>query len=496
MCGRSGSGKTTLLKLLKKQLAPYGERTGDIFVLGKKIEEQSEQESVTAVGFVMQNSNTSIVTETVWRELAFGLESLGKSSDEIRRKTAEISVYFGLEPIYNKKTEYLSGGERQIVNLASVMLHEPEILLLDEPTSRLDTISAKKLISHIIRLNRELGTTVIISEHYTDDIFSYANRVILLEKGKLIENSHPKHISQNFSEIFLPTSARIHRAISPNANEILVTSAEIRRYILDNYTITKNIMPISSQPEQNNENILKIRNIYFRYSKNESDILTNLSLDVKKGEIFSIIGSNGSGKSTLLKIILGTEKIYSGFYKRSKKIKISMLPQDPREIFFKSTVEEDLLSVCDNKERISDICEFLGISELMSRHPYDLSGGEQQKTALAKILLTSPDIILLDEPTKAMDFESRQSVISIIRNLKKSGVTQIIVTHDTRTASECSDRCAFLFNKNIVSIDEPKRFFSQLTYFTTPEAQIARGIFQNAVTMSDVVEMCRKNNIK
>ena len=311
-------------------------------------------------------------------------------------------------------------------------------------------------------MNRELGTTVIISEHYTDDIFSYANRVILLEKGKLIENSHPKHISQNFSEIFLPTSARIHRAISPNANEILVTSAEIRRYILDNYTITKNIMPISSQPEQNNENILKIRNIYFRYSKNESDILTNLSLDVKKGEIFSIIGSNGSGKSTLLKIILGTEKIYSGFYKRSKKIKISMLPQDPREIFFKSTVEEDLLSVCDNKERISDICEFLGISELMSRHPYDLSGGEQQKTALAKILLTSPDIILLDEPTKAMDFESRQSVISIIRNLKKSGVTQIIVTHDTRTASECSDRCAFLFNKNIVSIDEPKRFFSQL----------------------------------
>ena len=521
LCGESGCGKSTLLKLIKRQLAPFGEKSGRIMLSGVPQEELDEREEVRRIGFVMQDPESQIVTDTVWHELAFGLENLGEPTQVIRRRVAEMASYFGIEAWFYKKTTELSGGQKQLLNLASVMAMQPEILLLDEPTAQLDPIAAADFIGTVKKLNRELGLTVLMVEHRLEEVFPLADRVLIMQNGKLCFDAPPQNAGEFFESYpnhpmraSLPCAMRIFSALGEKGESPL-TVRQGRRFISENYKNDINTLEITRQ-EQNSETLLELKELWFRYKKELPDVLKGVSLKIKKAEHFCILGGNGAGKSTMLSVAAGLLKPYRGkvilngkpIERLSKselyKKNIALLPQDPKSVFTENSLLEDMrafgktMEISENElnGRISEITEMLGLGQLLDSHPLDMSGGEQQKAALAKLLLSEPQVLLLDEPTKGIDAFSKQTLIDIIIGLKKKGVTVVTVTHDVEFAAAAADRCGMFFSGELMSVDAPESFFAENSFYTTAANRIARGYFNNAVLCEHIVELCRMNGKK
>lgn len=520
ICGHSGCGKTTLLRMLKRELSPHGEKSGEIFYKKKNQTELTARESAEEIGFVLQTPEQQIVTDKVWHELAFGLESLGISNSVIRRKTAETASYFGLEKLFRSDTATLSGGEKQLLNLASVMVTDPNVLILDEPTSQLDPIAAREFINTIDRLNKEWELTVIVSEHRTEELFPIADRIIIMENGRIIANDTPDKVGKtlrgNNVSMGFPTVVRLfgELAVSNTVKKCPLTVKDGRNFLAENYKTDIKSLPVNEYTHSDNIAI-ELTDLCFKYSADDTDILKGLNLKIYCGEVYSLLGGNGAGKTTLAKIISGIETPYAGRVKiLGKSIKkyrsnslykntLSSLPQNPREVFIKSSVIDDfkeiklVMKMSDDEfeNEIIGLCKRFGISELLNSHPYDLSGGEQQKAALVKILLLKPRILLLDEPTKGMDAYSKKSLREIIKALKNTGITVFIVTHDVEFAADCSDRCGMLFDGDIVSQDVPSRFFSENAYYTTSASKLTRGLYNNTVTLEEAIEICKLNGV-
>ena len=521
LCGESGCGKSTLLKLIKRQLAPFGEKSGRIMLSGVPQEELDEREEVRRIGFVMQDPESQIVTDTVWHELAFGLENLGEPTQVIRRRVAEMASYFGIEAWFYKKTTELSGGQKQLLNLASVMAMQPEILLLDEPTAQLDPIAAADFIGTVKKLNRELGLTVLMVEHRLEEVFPLADRVLIMQNGKLCFDAPPQNAGEFFESYpnhpmraSLPCAMRIFSALGEKGESPL-TVRQGRRFISENYKNDINTLEITRQ-EQNSETLLELKELWFRYKKELPDVLKGVCFKIKKAEHFCILGGNGAGKSTMLSVAAGLLKPYRGkvilngkpIERLSKselyKKNIALLPQDPKSVFTENSLIEDMrafgktMEISENELNgsISEITEMLGLGQLLDSHPLDMSGGEQQKAALAKLLLSEPQVLLLDEPTKGIDAFSKQTLIDIIINLKKKGVTVVTVTHDVEFAAAAADRCGMFFSGELMSVDAPESFFAENSFYTTAANRIARGYFNNAVLCEHIVELCRMNGKK
>lgn len=482
LIGQSGCGKTTLLKMLKKELVPFGETNGEIFFKRKKIEDINLQESASKIGFILQEPDSQIVTDKVYSELAFGLENLGYSKEIIRSRVAEFASFFGFSEMFERETNSLSGGEKQLLNLASVMVMNPEVIILDEPVSMLDPIFAGKFINSLKKINDEFGTTIIIAEHHLADVFKYADRVALLENGELTAVNSKKEIYQNVKgkkiEKTLPVPVRIFNSLNSDG-ECPVTVKEAITF-LNNQNLTLNNNSVKEL--KNNETILTAKNLWFRYSKKGKDIIKGCSLNVKKGEIYAVLGENGSGKSTLLNIINGSLKTYRGKIKCNKKL--AYLPQNPKNIFVKDTLEEDLNSVNNSYK---EILERFGLIKYLNTHPYDLSGGELQRAATVKVLLNKPDILLLDEPTKGLDSFAKTELGDFLTELTESGLTVILVTHDLEFAAEFSDRCGLLFDGSITSESYSKSFFMNNIFYTTPASKISSAIGLNASTADELL---------
>ena len=508
LCGKSGCGKTTLLRLLKPELSPHGEKSGVVFVCGQNLFDKSSASFADKIGFVSQTPENQIVTENAYNELAFGLENLGALPCEIKRRIAEMSSFFGIDEWIFKDTSQLSGGQKQILSLASVMVMSPDVIILDEPSAQLDPIATDNLFATLRRLNERFGITVIISEHNLGESIPIADRVIYLDGGKLGFCEPPRKACIKLFETqmrdALPSASRIFGKFS-DANNLPLTVKEGREIATTKFN--QNVAPIKKY-ENENESVIKLSDVFFRYEKNSPDVLKGVDLEVKKGCFLAVLGSNGTGKTTLLNVIAGLNKAYHGNVKiLNKNIndykgnslyrgKIALLPQNPRTIFSHNTVRADYVESCKaygyGKEKSEQLIENLtlwsGISELLERHPSDLSGGEIQKSALVKILLSEPEIILLDEPTKGIDSLSKSQTGSILRELCKEGKTVFAVTHDVDFAAEFADECALLFDGQIVSRDVPQRFFAENQYYTTEACAIARGTVKNAVTVAQVTE--------
>lgn len=519
--GASGCGKSTLLRLLKRELAPFGEKDGDIFYAGIRQDEIDDRRAASEIGFVLQNPESQIVTDKVWHELAFGLENLGYPTQVIRRRVAEMANYFGIEDWFQRKTAELSGGQKQMLNLASVMVMQPKILLLDEPTAQLDPIAAANFIGTLQKLNRELGLTVLLVEHRLEEAFPIADRVFLMDSGSVLFADNPRKIGAYFKKnpdhpmiAGLPAAMRIYNALDTNA-ECPLTVREGREFVAQNFD---NYVRSLEKKEflHSDQTVLELKDVWFRYEKELPDVLRGVSFKVYKGEHFCILGGNGTGKTTTLGVIAGLLKAYRGnvlingqkIVRFSEKMlyrhNIALLPQNPQTVFLKKTVHEDLREICKAMEysmqeanhRISEAAEKLGIHQLLHMHPFDLSGGEQQKAALAKMLLLQPQILLLDEPTKGIDAYSKLNLAQILRTLNGSGMTVITVTHDVEFAAANADRCAFFFDGELISVDTPNAFFSDNNFYTTAANRIARDHYENAVLCEDVIELCRANAIK
>lgn len=512
LCGKSGSGKTTLLRHLKTVLTPHGKRTGKILFNGVSLKDTDNREQSSKIGYVMQNPDDQIVTDKVWHELAFGLESLGCEQKTMRSRVAEMACYFGIQDWFHRDVAVLSGGQKQLLNLASIMAMQPEVLILDEPTSQLDPIAASDFLNTVRKINTELGTTVIITEHRLEDIFPYADRAVIMDSGKIIADDTPRNIGKLLFEqnnpmfAAMPTPVRVFYNANGNG-DCPLTVREGRTWLNKEFESEPEIkeIPFNLIDDDIENPALLLEELWFRYEKDAPDILRGVSLEIPKGSISAMVGGNGAGKSTTLKAICGICKPYRGkikvFGKAVNKFKsgelfrncISMLPQDPKSLFVKKTVREDLGEMTKDKNKINEIAEICQITELMDNHPYDLSGGEQQRAALAKVLLTEPKILLLDEPTKGMDSFFKETFADILNKLKNQGITILMVSHDVEFCAKYADRVSMFFDGQVLTTDTPQNFFGGNSFYTTAANRMSKHIFKNAVTAENVVDLYRKN---
>lgn len=544
LCGRSGCGKSTLLTHLKTPLTPHGKRKGEILFQGMPLSDMSNRDQSRKIGYVLQNPDNQIVTDKVWHELAFGLESLGYSTPDIRIRVAEMASYFGIQDWFYKNVAELSGGQKQLLNLASIMAMHPDLLVLDEPTSQLDPIAASDFLETVKKINRDLGTTIILAEHRLEEVFPSADRVAVMEEGTILAEGSPSHIGQVLKEkdhemfLAMPVPMQIYSMVDADVPvECPVTVRDGRKW-LDAVCEKKGILPEEKResahgPEgkhsihsgkgqdkgEEREVLLECRDVWFRYEKDTPDVVKGLNLSLYKGEFYCLLGGNGTGKTTTLSLISRLRKPYRGkILLGGKDIRrytdrelfhgfLGVLPQNPQSLFVKKTVELELFEmVGGKKERKNDeynlslekkdvvdgIMQVTHLEGLLHRHPYDLSGGEQQRLALAKILLLRPKLLLMDEPTKGLDSYFKKEFADILALLKEQGVTIFMISHDIEFCASHADRCGLFFDGSVAASGTPEAFFAGNNFYTTAANRMARKYFPMAVTGKDVAECLRQ----
>lgn len=503
LCGLSGSGKSTLLRHLKPSLAPHGEKSGAVFINGRDISSMSAREQSAEIGFVMQSPDDQIVTDKVWHELSFGLENLGVDREEIRRRTAETASFFGIQHLYEESVSRLSGGQKQLLNLAAVMAMQPSLLILDEPTSQLDPIAASDFLACVSKINRELGTTVIITEHRLEDILPVSDRVLVLENGRIISDDIPANTGKNLKRansgyfFSMPAPMRIWDAVGGSGESCPVTLAQGREW-LRSFSESNALEPLYNEEiPAAGESAVSLKNVWFRYERNSADVIRDLSMDVRRGECLAIMGGNGTGKSTLISLINGTNKPYSGKVISHTELCLTM-PQDPEVLLDGKTVMECLdeaaksaaVSSEEREKRLKEVVRLCGLGDLLSRHPFDLSGGEKQKAALAKLLLCKPSVLLLDEPTKGLDAHFKEQFGEIIRGLTRNGAAVVIISHDMEFCAKFSHRCLLMFNGETVAGGTPREFFGSNSFYVTAPARMSKGVINGAITAEEVIYCC------
>ena len=508
--GPSGSGKSTLLRSIKPMFSRNGHRKGEIIFDGKNVNDLTPFE-MSKIGYISQDVENMIVTDKVWHELAFGLENLGLPNNEIRLRCGEMAAYFGIEKWFDKKTNLLSTGQKQLLNLASVMIMHPDILILDEPVSTLDPVASSEILDRVFKLNRDFGTTVLMVMHELEEVYNRVDKVIFLDgiaKEGSREDIAKFLIDNNNNQVkALPTSARLYSGIldyTDSKDEVTpLTVAEGKRFvevnkdIFDRFYLTDN-----TNNKSGAGSAIRVKNIYFKYEKDADFILEDFSISIDKGEIYTLMGGNGSGKSTTLSLVSKLLKPMQGkvfiFDKDISKLRddelygtlLGVVPQEPRNLFFKDTVIDELrsdINMDDKGELLNYYIDFFGIKSILNVNPFDISGGEMQKVALIKVLLLNPQILILDEPTKGLDGSLKETLAFYLKDLKKKGITILIVSHDSEFAARVSDRVGFLFNKRIVSEGVPRQFFKNNHFYTTQASRITDGIYDDVVLVEDLL---------
>ena len=534
--GRSGCGKTTLLRQLKPSVTPVGKKKGQIIFDGKDICSLDDRMAASQIGFVWQDVNAQLVTDKVWHELAFGLESLGYNNGYVRRRVAEMGSFFGLGDIFHRKVMELSGGQKQLVNLASVMAMSPKALVLDEPTSQLDPIAANDFINSLVRINRELGTTIIMTEHRLEDVLPVCNRSVVMENGRIIydgdvrgfaESVRTKRIDRGLY-LSMPASVQIYMGLEKDSGKQLpLTVPDAREWLVDydrkfrenggapvvpeiqnrgadegvngsenqadNAAVDKGDKKrgaVNGQKDagcrEEHPVVCSLDEVSFRYERNTGDVLRQVSLDIYANEILMINGSNGCGKSTMLSLIANLYSPYSGKLRIAKNLRTGMLPQNPELLFTRRSVRDELIDAND-RQQLAEIVRFCRLEELLDRHPYDLSGGEKQRLGLAKVLIADPDILLMDEPTKGQDNGFKMQLADMLRKLQKRGKTIVVVSHDIEFCAVAGDRVALLFDGEVAMVGDVRSYMSDNNFFTTAASRISRNILDGAVTVREVL---------
>lgn len=512
LCGASGCGKTTLLKQLKPEIAPYGMRAGEVYFHDHPLWQMDPAET-TGIGYVGQNPEDGIVTDKVWHELAFGLESMGMKNEIIRKRVAEMSQFFGIQGWFHQDTDSLSGGQKQLLNLASVMVMQPEILLLDEPTGQMDPIAATEFLTILGRIHRELGTTIVLTEHRLEEVLGYCTRMLIMEDGSIRLDGRPETVAQQLGTEgailyeAMPAPIRLFRALDGQGSCPL-SVGEGRNWFDEywkkhqpetvNYAVDRTLPRESdiTAPDIVKTSVIRIQNLYFRYEKQGREILEDLSLDIYKGEMLAIMGGNGSGKTTLLSLLTGNRHAQKGTirYPGNEKPKMVLLPQNPQLLFVEETVEKELKDMLErgnpeSENRMQSLIRLCRLEGLLKCHPYDISGGEQQRLALAKVLMAEPEILLMDEPTKGLDAGFKKLFAGILAELENKGCTIIMVSHDVEFCAEYADRCVLMFDGRLVADGTAGEFFAENHFYTTTTNRMVRGHLPNAVTVEDVLRV-------
>lgn len=426
LVGGTGSGKSTLLSLAKPQIAPAGDRAGQVRVFGRPVDDL-DGAAACEVGYVFQDPDNQIVCDSVWHEMAFGLENLGTPQGEMRRRVAEASYFFGMGPWFHSDTDALSGGRKQLLALASTLVMQPRVLLLDEPTAQLDPIAARNFLHALFRVNRELGCTVVVATHEPELMADYATCAFELVDGAV----RPVEDLGRFK----CEAALAERGALCDANAPAAVSA---------------------------------RGAWFRYGRDDDWVLRGLDLEVRQGEVHALVGGNGCGKSTLLALIAGTRRAQRGEVRSAISAK-AMLPQDPKALFAEERVDEELMEWAHiggyGADEVQAMMGELGVADRADLHPYDLSGGQRQMLALGKLLLVHPRLLLLDEPTKGLDRAAREHVAGMIEAARRDGVAVIVSTHDLAFVRRVADRVSLMFDGELACTEPVGEFFRNNLFY-------------------------------
>ena len=493
LCGPSGSGKSTLLRLLKPGLALNGETGGAVRFDGEDLRSLDRRRAAAEIGFVGQNPAAQLVTDKVWHELVFGMESLGVPQAEMRRRAAETAAFFGIEPLFHRRTDALSGGQMQLLNLAAVMTLRPKLLLLDEPTAQLDPIAAEEFLLALQKTARELGTAVLLCEHRLEHVLPLCGGMLVLEEGRVLCGGDVPSVgafllaSEHPFSLALPTAMRVHGSVQtdlPCPVSVQQGRDFLCAYLADH---AAEPLPVLPPPAEEKAAALEAKEVFFRYAKDAAPVLHDFSLAAFPGELLCVLGGNGAGKTTALRVLAGQLSPQQGRVRRAGTA--AFLPQDPTLLFLKNNLSADLKAAApdaDEKdvERIVALCCLQG---LLERHPFDLSGGEQQRAALAKLLLTKPDILLLDEPTKGFDAAFKAEFAALLLELRAQGVCVVMVSHDVEFCAAHADRCALLFDGALAAQAPTRAFFGGNRFYTTAASRMAYGLLPEAVTAKDIV---------
>lgn len=509
ICGPSGCGKTTLLHQLKKEIQPEGNVNGQILFNGVEIKKLEDIVASQEIGMVFQEPESQIVTDTVCHELAFSMENIGYPVDMMRRRIGEMVHFFGIEEKMYESIHNLSGGQKQILNLASVLLLQPKLLLLDEPTSQLDPVSSREFIQMVYDLNRDFSITVLLSEHRLEEVFPIADKVIIMDEGNIVYHGTPKAVAMDIFKNedkkffkYLPSTAKLYFTLDEykSKENIPLTIREGKKWV-SNVELCEGIVE-KKNPINNESTIMSLKNVSFKYEREKPFILRKLNFNIKRGECISILGGNGAGKSTLLKVMagankpqyghvkIGDKKLYS-ISKNERFSQIGYLAQNPMLYFLHDNVRDEIYDVAKrvkaSEKEVQQLIELFSVGEILDRHPYDISGGEKQKVALITVLLPNPEILFLDEPTKGIDPMSKIKFGNLINKLKNKGITIVMATHDIEFAARFSDHCALLFDGDIACIEEPTTFFSKNYFYTTTVNRVMREKLPHAIVWEDVI---------
>lgn len=475
-CGPCGCGKTTLFRMLKEELRPSGNMQGEIKNLYKTEE----------IGYLFQNPDSQIVCQTVEEELVFGAENIGLSREEMVRDVAELTAYLGIEDLLWEKCTELSGGQKQMVNLASVLLMKPQILLLDEPVSQLDPVSTYEFIQLIRKLREDLNLTILIIEHNLDAFLNVVDRVVYMEEGCIDY--------QGNADGFVTHLLCNKKSFCHSLPETIKVSVEAQGEKQDAYPYTvKELLEQKGmqkklqgkecnkkeKSKEKSDELLSVKAGYFRYEKQLPDVLRGIDFSMNKGEIYGLIGGNGSGKSTLFSVLSGYRKLYRGKY--HQKERVGVLPQNPVYAFFKDVLKDDFKMIA-SEEKIEEILgkyEFCqGVREYLHKNPLDLSGGQMQKAAIVKMLLNDAKLLLMDEPVKAMDGYEKYLFSNMLKELKEDGKTICFISHDLEFVEKNADQCFMMFKGKIIAKEKPEKMFYNNRFYTTVRGKI-KGMMKN-----------------
>lgn len=486
VCGGTGCGKTTLLRSLKKEISPVGKYTGSVKYKGKDVSESGE---TAQIAFVFQNPDTQIVCDTVRDEMCFTAENYGMASELIRRRMAELCMSFKIEHLIGRKTDELSGGEKQILSLMGAIMLHPQVIILDEPMSQLDPVCAEEFLKAVEKLNRDFGISVIMSEHNCDSVFSLANKVLCLSNGEVSEFSERKEFVRFYCGEYLPQSVRFCEKFSYAPVFSIRECRSVYEKNIDRVTVTPSVVS-----QCFGETLIKAKNISFKYSRRSPEVLSGINLEVKAGTALALAGGNGSGKSTLLTLLAGVRKCMGGSLRIKKGTKVAYLNQNPMYSFLSDTVYGDIALVLKVNELSENVLEqtlekyafFKDIKNLYEQNPLDLSAGQMQKLALLKVVLTGADVILLDEAEKGLDMSSRQELSKIFTALKEQGKGIVFVSHNPEFIYENADECAMLFAADVTEQERTRDFFLKNEIYTTFTGKVTMGIGDTAFTLGEV----------
>lgn len=534
VAGPSGCGKSTLLRRLKPALSAYGNVSGAVFFGGEPIEALDLRRQSAEIGFVMQDPEMQIATDKVWHELAFGLESLGMPQSAMRVRVAEMANFFGIQRWFHSPVSELSGGQKQLLCLASVMVMQPKLLILDEPTSQLDPIAAADFFDTLHRINSELGTTVIITEHRIEGLFPIADKVVFMQGGRIYHQGSPRDCAELLSadpalSAVLPTAMTVFYETRPDSMKNApspLTVREGRSYLKDmlcgedpsHVSSAKDsvggkkavrALQSGSKTKKNDKPVISMREVWYRYEKDAEDILKGASLDINAGELTCMIGGNGAGKTTAIMTASGMFRPYRGkVLLEGKPInkysdgelfgkRVGVLLQNPILSFTHDSVREELETVVKRNKleesKLDEIVSLMEIEHILESNPYDISGGELQRAAIAKLLLLEPRILFLDEATKGMDAFFKAKFGELLRKLTARGTAIVLVSHDIEFCAEYADRLAMFFDGGVIAEGTPREVLCGNNFYTTVAARMANGLLSDVVTAKELIEAVKNN---